>query len=209
MAAKKPPTIPLPEAWTKHVRTAMLHVISLAQYATAYTRSWAADSTNARLRIKAEYDCPNPATFDASPVRAALPAPGGNFPRTQSPRLLPRLRMPNTALHQKFAHMLASLSWCQAATMPVVARRVSVARLEGARLARHYPTKLLKVSGPLHPVTFTIRYPFVFQGVSCMGHRTFLLLCIFVLLAVSRIEADEAQPAEELDVRRPEPLAPR
>lgn len=45
MAAKKPPTIPLPKSWTKHVRTPMLHVISLAQYATAYTRSWAADST--------------------------------------------------------------------------------------------------------------------------------------------------------------------
>ena len=56
MAAKKPPTIPLPKSWTKHVRTAMLHVISLAQYATAYTRSWAADSTNARVRIKAECD---------------------------------------------------------------------------------------------------------------------------------------------------------
>ena len=56
MAAKKPPSIPLPKSWTKHVRTAMLHVISLAQYATAYTRSWAADSTNARVRIKAEYD---------------------------------------------------------------------------------------------------------------------------------------------------------
>ena len=52
IAAKKPPAIPLPKSWTKHVRTAMLHVISLAQYATAYTRSWAADSTNARIRIK-------------------------------------------------------------------------------------------------------------------------------------------------------------
>ena len=56
MAAKKPPTIALPKSWTKHVRTAMLHVISLAQYATAYTRSWAADSTNGRIRIKAEYE---------------------------------------------------------------------------------------------------------------------------------------------------------
>ena len=56
MAAKKPPTIPLPKSWTKHVRTAMLHVISLAQYAAAYTRSWAADSTNGRIRIKAEND---------------------------------------------------------------------------------------------------------------------------------------------------------
>ena len=34
----------------------MLHVISLAQYATAYTRSWAADSTNGRIRIKPEND---------------------------------------------------------------------------------------------------------------------------------------------------------
>lgn len=32
MAAKKPPSIPLPKSWTEHVRTAMLHVISLAQY---------------------------------------------------------------------------------------------------------------------------------------------------------------------------------
>ena len=38
MAAKKQPTIPLPKSWAKHVRSAMLHVISLAQYATAYTR---------------------------------------------------------------------------------------------------------------------------------------------------------------------------
>ena len=56
IAAKKPPTIPLPKSWTKHVRTAMLHVISLAQYATAYTRSCAAESSDGRIRIKAEYD---------------------------------------------------------------------------------------------------------------------------------------------------------
>ena len=56
MAAKEPPTIALLKSWAKHVRTAMLHVVSLAQYATAYMRSWAADNTNARLRMKAEND---------------------------------------------------------------------------------------------------------------------------------------------------------
>ena len=56
MAAKKAPTIPLSKSWTQHFRTAMLHVTSLAQYATAYSRRWAADSTNARIRTKAEYD---------------------------------------------------------------------------------------------------------------------------------------------------------
>ena len=32
----------------------MLHVISLAQYAAAYSRSWAVDSMNGRVRLKAE-----------------------------------------------------------------------------------------------------------------------------------------------------------
>ena len=45
--------IPLPKSWPEHVKSAMLHVISLAQYATAYTRGWAADSANARVRLKA------------------------------------------------------------------------------------------------------------------------------------------------------------
>ena len=32
----------------------MLHVISLAQFASVYTRSWAVDSVNARVRLKSE-----------------------------------------------------------------------------------------------------------------------------------------------------------
>ena len=53
------PQIPLPRGWKKQVRSAVLHVISLAQYAAAYTRGWAADSTNARVRLKAELDRAN------------------------------------------------------------------------------------------------------------------------------------------------------
>jgi transposase InsO family protein len=34
----------------------MLHVIALAQYAAVYTRSWAVDSMNGRVRLKAEND---------------------------------------------------------------------------------------------------------------------------------------------------------
>ena len=54
MTAKKKTKIPLPKDWTGNVRSAVLHVISLAQYATAYTRSWAANSPNERMRLKAE-----------------------------------------------------------------------------------------------------------------------------------------------------------
>ena len=54
MSAKKAPRIPLPKAWTKHVRSAMLHVISLAQYAFLYARSWAVDGLNGRVRFQSQ-----------------------------------------------------------------------------------------------------------------------------------------------------------
>jgi transposase InsO family protein len=46
----------LPRNWPRSVKSAMMHVISLAQYATMYTRSWAANSVNPRLRQKADLD---------------------------------------------------------------------------------------------------------------------------------------------------------
>ena len=46
----------LPDGWCDRVRSAMLGVISLAQYAMAATRSWAVNSPIARLRLKAEND---------------------------------------------------------------------------------------------------------------------------------------------------------
>jgi len=49
MAGEKKPRIPLPKGWTGHVRSAVLHVIALAQYSTVYTRSWAANSLNRRV----------------------------------------------------------------------------------------------------------------------------------------------------------------
>jgi hypothetical protein len=49
-------TIPLPKSWPAKIRSAMLHVVSLAKYAAVYTRSWAADCTRARLRLRAERD---------------------------------------------------------------------------------------------------------------------------------------------------------
>lgn len=48
--------IPLPRGWPECVRSAMLHVISLAQFALAYTRGWAVDSPVAPVRLKAEND---------------------------------------------------------------------------------------------------------------------------------------------------------
>ncbi|MHC4091543.1 MAG: hypothetical protein ACYSVY_14940 [Planctomycetota bacterium] len=49
-------TIAVPSGWPRQVKSAMLHVIALAQYAVAYTRSWAVDGRITRVRLKAEND---------------------------------------------------------------------------------------------------------------------------------------------------------
>ena len=46
--------IPLPSGWAKNVKSAVLHVISLAHYTIVATRGWAANSINARVRLAAE-----------------------------------------------------------------------------------------------------------------------------------------------------------
>ena len=48
------PEIPLPRGWPSRVKSAILHVISLAQFTLAYTRGWAANSPNSRIRLAAE-----------------------------------------------------------------------------------------------------------------------------------------------------------
>ena len=46
------PRIPLPKQWPSRVRSAVLHAISLAHFSLTFTRSWAANSWNGRIRLK-------------------------------------------------------------------------------------------------------------------------------------------------------------
>ena len=50
------PTIPLPKQWPSQVRSGVLHAISLAHFTLTFTRSWAANSFNARIRLKQDND---------------------------------------------------------------------------------------------------------------------------------------------------------
>lgn len=43
----------LPKSWPSRVRSALVHVLALAQYAAVYSRSWAGDSRNTRVRLRA------------------------------------------------------------------------------------------------------------------------------------------------------------
>lgn len=57
--SQETPKIPLPKGRKKQVRSAVLHVISLAQFTAAYTRGWSANSINSRIWLKAERDRAN------------------------------------------------------------------------------------------------------------------------------------------------------
>jgi hypothetical protein len=48
--------IPLPKVWSTQAKSALLHVIAVAQYALISSRSWTADSSNQRVRLRAEGD---------------------------------------------------------------------------------------------------------------------------------------------------------
>ena len=59
MSCRRTHLPPLPRGWPTSVKSAVLHVISLAQYSLAQTRGWAADSWNARVGLKARLDRAN------------------------------------------------------------------------------------------------------------------------------------------------------
>ena len=44
----------LPKGWPEHIRSAVIHVISLAHFSATFARSVATNSINARIRLKAE-----------------------------------------------------------------------------------------------------------------------------------------------------------
>ena len=50
------PDLPVPSGWAKTVKSAILHVISLAHFAIVAARGWAADSLNARVRLSGDND---------------------------------------------------------------------------------------------------------------------------------------------------------
>ena len=53
---QRTPQFSFPKSWPGHVKSAVLHVISLAHFSITYARGWTANSINARVRIAAQID---------------------------------------------------------------------------------------------------------------------------------------------------------
>ena len=56
MTTRKLPRIPIPKSWPLHVKSAVLHIISLAHFSITHARGWAANSVSERVRTAAEND---------------------------------------------------------------------------------------------------------------------------------------------------------
>ena len=56
MPTPKPPRIPPSKTWPCHVKSAVVHIISLAHFSITYARGWATNSINAGVRTAAEND---------------------------------------------------------------------------------------------------------------------------------------------------------
>ena len=84
MSVNKTPRIPLPKSWNTHLRSAVLHVISLAQFAAAYTRGWAANSINARMRLRTDRDRLNQELAQLREELRIKDAPSGTVTRATS-----------------------------------------------------------------------------------------------------------------------------
>ena len=75
MPSPTSPSVPLPPAWPKHAKSAMVRVIALAHFALVHVRSWCVNSSIARA----------PRGLDASTNKAKTLSSNCPYPSTASP----------------------------------------------------------------------------------------------------------------------------
>ena len=95
MARSQRSHIGLPKDWPAFVKSAVLHTISLAQYALVYTRSWASDSPSGRVRAEAKRDR---AEQEAALLRAQLRVISSRMAR------IPAQHRPRPHAHRAYGH---------------------------------------------------------------------------------------------------------
>ncbi len=89
----KPSDIPLPQSWPTMVKSAVVQVISLAHYIMIYTRSWCANSSIARLHLKAKLELSEQEVALLTEELRIKDARTNRIPAHQRPHYFPTERM--------------------------------------------------------------------------------------------------------------------
>ena len=136
-------TLRLPAAWPRHVRSAIVHAVSMANVAFTATRARAANHFNARVRLQAELDQRD---REISLLREELRIKDARMER------VPAQRRPHYPPIERLAilELRAARGWSQAQT----ARRLLVTPLTVAswtqRLDDEGPDALVQVREPVN-----------------------------------------------------------
>jgi len=151
MPKGNPATIPLPKSWSTTVRSALLHVIALTQYATVSTRGWAANSLNARVRLQAEND---QLRQEIAPLREEVRIKDARMLRIEAHR------RPHYASTERIAilELRAARGWSQQQSADVF--QISAATIASwcRRLEEEGPQALVQLREPVNHFPDFVRY---------------------------------------------------
>jgi putative transposase len=141
----------LPKDWTRSIQAALVHVMALAHYAMVSTRSWAADSANARVRLTAKA---NTLEQEVELLREELRIKDGRLNR------IPPQRRPYYAPTERLAilELRASRSWSLAQTAKIFAVTTTTIASWTKRLDEQGPAALLRTREPVNKFPDFVRY---------------------------------------------------
>ena len=145
------PRVPLPKGWHGQVRSAVLHAISLAQFAVAHTRGWAVNSIYARIRLKAE--------ADRLKQEVALLREEIRIKDARMARIAPH-RRPYCAATQRMAilELRAARGWSMQQTADVFLLTAATITSWMRRLDEQWPEALVRIGEPVNKFPDFIRY---------------------------------------------------
>jgi putative transposase len=143
--------LPLPKQWGHSVKSAIVHVMTLAHYTLIYTRGWAADSKNSRLRDKAKAE---QSDQDAALLREEVrlkDARMERIPPAQRPHYLPTERL-------AILELRAARGWTLSQTAKAFHVTEATIASWSKRLDEQGPDALLRTSEPVNKFPDFVRY---------------------------------------------------
>jgi putative transposase len=133
----------IPKNWTSSIQAATLHVIALAQYSLAYSRSWATNSPNERLLLSAKTD---QLQQEIALLREEIRIKNlrmATIPATRRPHYRPTERL-------AILELRAARGWSLEQTARMFQVTAATIASWGKRLDEHGPRALLQSPGPVN-----------------------------------------------------------
>ncbi len=144
-------SLPLPRNWPHSAKSAMIHVVSLAQYGLTYTRGWAIDSVNGRLRLKSKLDRANQEITLLREEMRIKDARMASIPANRRPNYRPQDRM-------AVLEMKAARSWSLEQTAKAFFITAATVASWMKRLDEEGPDALVKLPVPVNKFPDFTRY---------------------------------------------------